>query len=171
MLLPVPTQVLERTDGLGNPATLFSLLLLAFAVLACAVVGACLRWRAAWTDGGAEGPRQSTGEAWAARVLLLTAIVWLAAAGLGAYGSAPLGSDMTRVFFDFPSAPLVASLALVLTAAALTLASLMLLWPVWQVGSWPMWRRVRHTGVVVAAVVACAVLLHFNAVGFNYLPH
>jgi hypothetical protein len=43
----------------------------------------------------------------------------------------------------------------------------LLLYPVWTDGSWPLWRRLRHTGVVLAAVVTLLVLRDLNAIGFN----
>jgi hypothetical protein len=62
-------------------------------------------------------------------------------------------------------------LTVALMAAGLTVLSVLLLYPVWRTGSWPLWRRLRHTGVVLAASVTLLVFWHFNAIGFNYLPN
>lgn len=162
LLLPMPVMVMQKAGLLENPNVLFSVLALAAFVMACAVIGAWLRRR--------RPPAQTRGESWAGRITVLTALVWLAAFATGFFGLAPLASDLTAAFFGFPSAAFVTALALVLVAAALTVASVVLLYPVWRGGEWPLGRRLRHTGVVLAAVATLLVLYDFNAIGFNYLP-
>lgn len=161
MLSPVPVMVLEKVGPLNDPNVLYAILAGGGFVLACAIVGAWLRRK--------RPLEQTPAEAWAARLLIVTALVWLAVFALGAVGTAPLASDFASVFFDFPSPVFVAALALTLPAAVLTVLSALLLYPVWSTASWPLWRRLRHTGVALAALAVLLVLRHFNAVGLNYL--
>jgi CubicO group peptidase (beta-lactamase class C family) len=161
ILVPVPVLVLEKVGPFGNPSVLYGILAAAGFILACAVVGAWLRRK--------RPLQQTPAEAWAARLLIVTALVWLAVFGLGAIGTMPMGSDFAAVFFEFPAPALVAALALTLPAAVLSVLSGLLLYPVWSTASWPLWRRLRHTGVVLAALATLLVLRNFNAIGFNYL--
>lgn len=161
MLVPVPVLVLEKVGPFGNPSVLYGILAAGGFVLACAVVGAWLRRR--------RPLEQTPAEAWAARLLIVTALVWLVVFGLGAIGTMPMGNDFAAVFFEFPAPALVAALTLTLPAAVLSVLSALLLYPVWSTASWPLWRRLRHTGVVLAALAVLLVLRNFNAVGFNYL--
>ena len=41
--------------------------------------------------------------------------------------------------------------------------------PVWRDGSWPVWRRIRHSIVVLAGLVLVWVLNDWNVLGFRYL--
>lgn len=161
MLAPVPVMVFEKVGPLNDPNLLYAILAGGGFILACAVVGAWLRRK--------RPLEQTPAEAWAARLLIVTALVWLAAFALGAVGTAPLASDFASVFFDFPSPAFVTALVLTLPAAVLTVLSALLLYPVWSAASWPLWRRLRHTGVALSALAVLLVLRHFNAVGLNYL--
>lgn len=161
MLPSAAIQVLEKVGPLGNPQVLYGLLALSAFIMACAVIGAWLRRK--------RPIPQSAAEAWAARLIILTAVVWLAVYVVGVVGLLPLLDEMQSGFLTFPSPTFVASLALALAGAVLTVLSALLLYTVWSTGSWPVWRRLRHTVVVLAAVVTLLVLRNFNAIGFNYL--
>ena len=161
MLLPVPVFVMEKVGPLQDPMVLFGLLLAAGLVLAAAVAGAWLRRR--------RPPPQTLAEAWAGRIVVATALVWLAAYAGAALGLAPIGEDFANVFYRFPTPAFRAALALGLAGAVLTVLSVLLLYPVWWGGRWPLWRRLRHTGVVAAALVTLLVLRDFNAIGFNFI--
>jgi len=161
MLSPVPVMIFEKVGPLNDPNVLYAILAGGGFVLACSVVGAWLRRR--------RPLEQTPAEAWSARLLIVTALAWLAVFALGAVGTAPLLSDFASVFFDFPSPAFVTALALTLPAAVLTVLSALLLYPVWSTASWPLWRRLRHTGVALSALAVLLVLRHFNAVGLNYL--
>lgn len=161
LILPMSVMVLEKVGPLGNPDVLYGILALSAFVLACAVVGAWLRRR--------RPLEQTPAEAWAGRAVIVTALAWLAAYAVGLVAVGPMATDFAAVFFEFPSPAFVASLALGLAASVLTVLSALLLYPVWSIGSWPLWRRLRHTGVVLAAVATLLVLRNFNAIGFNYL--
>ncbi len=43
------------------------------------------------------------------------------------------------------------------------------LFPVWLVGSWSLWRRLRHTLIVVAGLALVLALNEWNVLGFRYL--
>ncbi len=161
VLLPVTVLVMEKVGLLDDPGVLAWVLGGCGLVLACALVGAWLRRK--------RPPDQTATEAWAARLVVVTAAAWVAVYALGMAGLAPLANDFAAVFFDFPSPLFVAALGVALVAAALTVLSALLLVPVWSVASWPLWRRLRHTGVVLAALITLLVLRDFNAIGFNYL--
>jgi hypothetical protein len=163
LLLATPIMIMQKVDPLQTAGTLYLLLGFAAFVMACAVVGAWLRRR--------QATGQTAAEAWAARLVVVTAVVWLGVYALGLVAAEPLGADFANVFYDFPSTAFVTMLTVALMAAGLTVLSVLLLYPVWRTGSWPLWRRLRHTGVVLAASVTLLVFWHFNAIGFNYLPN
>jgi hypothetical protein len=160
LLLPIPVMVFEKAGLLENPMVLYAVLASAAFVMACAVIGAWLRRR--------RPADQTAAEAWAARALILTCLAWLLVYGVGLVGIGNLGADFAAVFYEFPSPAFVTALALALVAAVLTVLSALLLYPVWTEASWPVWRRLRHTGVALAAVATLLVLREFNAIGFNY---
>jgi CubicO group peptidase (beta-lactamase class C family) len=159
LLLPVPVMVMEKVGALDSPDVLFGLLAVGAFVLACALVGAWLRRNRPLP--------QTPAEAWAARTAVVTASAWLLVYAVAAAGLAPIAGDISLAFYAFPSPAVLAALGLGLVAAVLTLLAVMLLYPVWREGSWPLWRRIRHTGVVLAALATLLVLRDFNAIGFN----
>ena len=161
MAPPMPIMVMERARGLANPNVLLAALAACGLVLAGTVIGAWLRRR--------RPPPQSAIERWAGWLAVLTAGAWLTTYTFGAGGLAPLTADFASVFYEFPSNLLLTALALGMLAAILTVLSVMLLYPVWRERSWPLWRRLRHTGVVLAALVTLLVLRDFNAIGFNFI--
>ena len=55
------------------------------------------------------------------------------------------------------------------TAASLVVVSAFGLLPVWRAGSWSLWRRLRHSVVVVAGLALVWVLNDWNILGFRYL--
>jgi CubicO group peptidase (beta-lactamase class C family) len=161
-MLPAMTiLVMERVRGLANPNVLLMILAASALVLACAVVGAWLRRR--------RPPPQTPTERWAGWVIVATAGVWLVTFALAAAGLAPLARDFASVFFAFPSPLVLAALGVALLGAVLTVLSALLLAAVWAGGQWPLWRRLRHTGVVLAAVAVLLVLRDLNAIGFHFL--
>ncbi|MEZ5558683.1 MAG: serine hydrolase domain-containing protein [Pseudomonadales bacterium] len=160
LLLPIPVMVMERVGPLENPQVLQALLIGAAVVLLFVPVGAWLRRRHPLV--------QSVSERWAAATAVITALVWFAFYTLVAVSTAPMAEDFSAVFFAFPSPLFVAGLWVGLAGAVLTVLSTLLLYAVWTERSWPFWRRVRHTGVVAAALVTLLVLRDLNAIGFNY---
>ncbi len=162
LLLHPPVMVLEKVRPLATPGVRYSILGLAALVMGGAIVGAWLRRN--------RPVAQSPGEAWAVRVLIAAAGAWLAFYGLAVISLAPIAEDFANVFYAFPPPGFVAALGLGLVAAVLTMSAVLLLYPVWRAGNWPRWRRIRHTGVVLAAAATLLVLHDLNAIGFNYLP-
>jgi CubicO group peptidase (beta-lactamase class C family) len=160
MLVPFPIMVMEKVGLLASPLTLYAILAFSAFVMACAIVGAWLRRKRPLP--------QTPAEAWAARTVIIAALVWLVVYGVAAASLAPILRDMSEAFFSFPSPLFVTALALALAAAVLTVLAALMLYPVWSDGSWPLWRRLRHTGVVLAAIATLLVLRDFNAIGFNY---
>ncbi|MFU8816670.1 MAG: serine hydrolase [Pseudomonadales bacterium] len=171
VLLPVPIMVMERVGLLANPLFLYGCLAVAALIMIGAVIGVWLRRKRQRHLPRQMPLPQTPAEAWAARMAVLTAAAWLVVYAVGAAALAPIAADISLVFFAFPSPTFVVALVLVLVAALLTVLAALLLYPVWRHGSWPLSRRLRHTGVVLAAVVTVLVLHDFNAIGFNYLPN
>jgi len=112
---------------------------------------------------------QTGGERLAAICLGVTSLLWLLFFAIfiilfnGAYGVEP----EILVRYPTPLAWLVHILAIV--AAILAIAGILGLFPVWRDKSWPLWRRVRHTVVVLSGLVLVWVLSDWNVLGFRYL--
>jgi CubicO group peptidase (beta-lactamase class C family) len=160
MLVPFPIMVMEKVGLLSAPLTLYAVLGVSALVMACAIIGAWLR---------RQRPQAETpAESWAARTVIAASLVWLGVYAVAVAGLAPIPGDMSQAFFSFPSPLFVTSLAFALVAAVLTVLAALMLYPVWSDGNWPLWRRLRHTGVVLAAIATLLVLRDFNAIGFNY---
>jgi CubicO group peptidase (beta-lactamase class C family) len=165
MLVPMPIMVMEKVGFFGSPQTLYAILGLAAFVMACAIIGAGLRRSRSRTL-----PRtgEAPGELWAARAAVAASVVWLAFYAVAAAGLAPIVDDMSEAFFSFPSPTFVAALWIGLLAAVLTILAALMLYPVWRDANWTLWRRLRHSGVVLAALATLLVLRDANAIGFNY---
>lgn len=157
----MPILVMEPVGALGNPRNLFLLLGAAGLVLASVPVGAWLRRRRA--------PPQTGLERAAGALVVVTALVWLAGYGAAFFGLAPLLENFASVFYAFPSTAFRVALGIGVAGAALSVLCCLLLYPVWRTASWPFWRRVRHTGVVAAALVTLPVLYDLNAIGFRFI--
>ena len=160
LLLWIPIMVMERVGLFGNPNLLYGVVTLSVLVFVGALVGA-------WLRRGRERVQTGT-ESWAARVTLAACATYLM--GLAACLAPLLGAleDLRVVFYDFPQPAFVAGLGLILIAAVLSLGAAGLLVPVWRYRSWPAWRRIRHTVVVVLLIGTTAVLDDLNAIGFHY---
>ncbi|MEQ8991845.1 MAG: serine hydrolase, partial [Pseudomonadales bacterium] len=157
----MPIMVFERAGPLADPNLLAGVLGGGLLVMACALVGAWLRRR--------RPPVQTPVERWAGWLAVLSAAVWVLAVALAVLGLAPLAGDFAAVFYAFPSGFFLAALWVALAGAVLTVLSVLLLYPVWRECRWPRWRRLRHTGVVLAALGILLVLRDFNAIGFNFI--
>jgi hypothetical protein len=158
--LSIPILVLEKVGPLGDPRFRYGLMAFAAFVFVCAWIGAWLRRR--------RPLEQSAGERAASVVTLATAALWTLALGLSIAALLPLASDIRGAFYGFPPPLFVAGLTVGLVAALATLASVALLVPVWRRTSWPLWRRLRHTAVVLLAVALLLVLYDGNAIGYRY---
>jgi hypothetical protein len=108
---------------------------------------------------------QSSGERFASLVLALTALTWLVFFAVFAVATAGMGGGM---MYDFPTASVVWSLVIALVAVALTVVSVLLLYPVWSKRSWTIGRRLRHTFVVLVLINVVLILHSYNLIGFKY---
>jgi len=68
----------------------------------------------------------------------------------------------------FPTASIVWSLVIALVGVALTVVSVVFLYPVWSNRSWSLGRRLRHTFIVLILVDLVLLLHSYNLIGFNY---
>jgi len=112
---------------------------------------------------------QTGGERLAAMGLGLTSLLWLLffATFIILFNGAYAVEPEILVRYPTPLAWLVHLLAIV--AAILAVAGIFGLLPVWRDRSWPLWRRVRHTAVVLSGLVLVWVLNDWNVLGFRYL--
>lgn len=158
--LPVPIMVMEKVGPLGNPNVLYIVLVLGVVVFMCALFGAWLRRK--------QDIDQTPRERLASQVTLTTCAVWLVCYILAIAPMNELGSNIMSVFYAFPQPLLVAAFTVAILGAVLSIVSGLLLYPVWTQSSWPLWRRLRHTGVVVCILATAWVLNDLNAIGYHY---
>lgn len=111
---------------------------------------------------------QTRWEMYAGRLMPALAVVWLLFAALLTAGSLNLAHAGGEAIFDFPNGLLVAALALSIPLAILGLAAAASLWPVWRTGSWPLWRRIRHSAFTLATLMALLAVVQWNLIGFQY---
>ncbi len=112
---------------------------------------------------------QTAGERLAAIGIGITSLTWLLVFVTfyilmsGAYAVSP------EILVRYP-APLGWVVHLSATAAAIMVVVCTFgLMPVWRDRSWPVWRRIRHSIIVLAGLVLVWVLNDWNALGFRYL--
>jgi len=111
---------------------------------------------------------QSQLEKRAGQLMGLLGVLWLAFFLTIGIAVAEALADVYLLIYQFPTPALSMTLILLLACAPLTFVALVSLIPVWRRGSWPVWRRVRHS---VAALVLTALVLtlnDWNLVGFKY---
>ena len=122
--------------------------------------GAWLRW--------GRIVEQSQLEKRAGQLMALLGSLWLAffvAAGIAVAG---ILADDSELIYRFPAPALSTTLILLLLCAPLTFVALGSLIPVWRGGSWPVWRRVRHSLAALVLTVLLLTLNDWNLVGFKY---
>jgi hypothetical protein len=95
-------------------------------------------------------------------------VCWLSGAAMISVPLTQSGSDIRPVFYGFPQPLVVAGLTAFLLATTLTLANGVLLYRVWSGGHWPIWRKVRHTGIALLALLTLVFLYQANAIGYHY---
>ena len=162
-LIPwMPILVADRAGVFQQPNNVFGAMGLGVLIFVCVLIGRWLRRK--------RPTSQSSGESWAARVTYLTSTVWITCIVTYGVSFARIMGDFRNVFFDFPSPLFSTALSLALLGTALTILSVGLLAPVWTHASWPLFRRIRHTLVVMTFVAVLGVFYNLNAIGFNYLP-
>lgn len=112
---------------------------------------------------------QTKSEKLAAVGVGMASVFWLVyfATFIALFSDAQVVNPEILVRYPTPLAWVVHILAIV--AATLTLANALGLIPVWRNGSWQVWRRLRHTLVVLAGMILVWVLNDWNILGFHYL--
>lgn len=152
---------MERIGFFGG-ATWFSLILSAAAAGGIgALVGAWLRRR--------REIAQTPGESWAGRLMPALGAAWLLFLLAATLAIAGLSQDTEQAIFAYPGGAVKLMAWLAFLAGLLTLGGLAGLVPVWRSRSWPLWRRLRHSALVLVSLAATLTLLHWNVIGFSYI--
>lgn len=152
----------DRVNYFFTPAFFLRTVGLALACFVLVIIAAWLRRRRTVVQSGLE--------AFAARFLVLTALVWI-----GFFVS--FGIDLMMngsgsvppILFAFPTQWAEINLWVAIVAAGMTGICLLALLFVWIKGNWTVFRRLRHTFVVLVATTMVWVLWEWKLLGFNYL--
>jgi len=113
--------------------------------------------------------KQTGSEKLAALGVGITSLVWLlffatfAVLWSGAFAVQP------EILVRYPTPLAWATHLSATVVATLAIAGLLGLLPVWRDANWPVWRRLRHTVVVLTGLVMVLVLNDWNILGFRYL--
>jgi CubicO group peptidase (beta-lactamase class C family) len=102
---------------------------------------------------------QSPLEKRADQLMGLLGALWLAFFAAVGVAVAGIVADDSTLLYEFPTPALSMTLTLLLICAPLTFVALASLIPVWRRGSWPVWRRIRHS---LAALILTALVLPLN---------
>ena len=124
-------------------------------------VGAFLR-RKRKKDSGPLGERLSV---W---ILCITCTVWIVFFALFYLSIRSFISSPLVGFAEFPSSVLVAGLVVGVVATLLSIASVVMLIPVWKTRVWPLWQRLWYSTAALIFLVLIVTLSHWNAIGFKY---
>ena len=112
---------------------------------------------------------QTVGERLAAIGIGITSLTWLLFFAAFATFMSGAYAVNAEILVRYPT-PLGWAVHLSATAAAIMAVICTFgLMPVWRDGSWPVWRRIRHSIVVLAGLVLVWVLNDWNGLGFRYL--
>jgi len=111
---------------------------------------------------------QSQWEARAGKLMPALGGLWLLFIGLFAAAAVGMAQAGNEAIFTFPGGLLVTALAAGLLAGLASLAAAASLWPIWRMRSWPLWRRIRHSGFTLISLVMVLMLIHWNLIGFQY---
>jgi len=112
---------------------------------------------------------QTPGERLAAFGIGINSLFWLLFfATFTTLWSGALGVE-PEILVRYPTPLARAMHILAIVAATLAVAGIAGLLPVWRDGNWPVWRRLRHTLVVLTGLVMVWVLDDWNILGFRYL--
>jgi len=145
----------ERVGLLRRPITLASTAGLAVFTALAIVIGFFVRV-------SRERLAETRGQAFARRVQLAAAVLWLVGVVTFALWITGLLADVSGIFRDWPGPLLRTASSTALAASALTLVGALLLRAVWRVSAdargWTGWRKLRYT-LALAIFVAFGVLL------------
>jgi len=135
-------------------------------IVSLAVAGAIGTAISGWLRRNAS-VEQTRAETLAGRMMTWLALVWLLFFVLFSLAMVQL---LSGAFFEpFPAPLMYVSLWVLVIAAILTALAVPGLYPVWRDGSWPVWRRLRHTLVLVILVATVLTLNDWNVLGFRYM--
>lgn len=116
-----------------------------------------------------QDPVQTGGESLAAIGIGLTSLAWLLFFSVFAILMQEATVAEPELLVRYPTTLAWAMHLLAMVAAILAVASAFGLLPVWRAGSWPVWRRLRHSVVVVVSLALVWVLNDWNILGLRYL--
>ncbi|MCZ6656762.1 MAG: serine hydrolase [Gammaproteobacteria bacterium] len=160
LYLSLPIMVMEKIGVWESPGLRYGIMVTTLVLMGLVLVGF-------WLRRGRE-LSQTEGERWAARSTLAMCVAWLAGIAMIGVPVVESVNDFRTGFYGFPQPFFVAGLTAFLLAAVLTLANTALLYQVWSGGQWPVWRKVRHTGVALLALLSLVFLYEANAIGYHY---
>ena len=153
--------VFEKVGLLSNGFVLYAVLLISALVFVGALVAAGFR---------AKRVRQAGVSSWtrAAQISALAAGgTWVAAIAAFIVGALSLLGGWEALFFAFPPAGFRVGAIIAVLAAALTLLAVFGVPVAWSEKTWPVFRRVRHTGFVALLVLVTIILADLSAVGLQ----
>ncbi|MEE8245064.1 MAG: serine hydrolase domain-containing protein [Pseudomonadales bacterium] len=160
LYLSGPTMVMEKIGVWESPSLRYMIMATTLALMGLVLVGFWLR--------RGRQISQTDGDRWAARSTFAMSLAWLVGAAMIALPFAQALDDLRPAFYGFPQPMVVAGLTVFMVAAALTLVNGALLYRVWFGGRWPVWRKLRHTGIALLALLTLVFLFEANAIGYHY---
>jgi CubicO group peptidase (beta-lactamase class C family) len=139
-----------------------------YAAAGATLVLACGSLFGFWLRRGRRLP-QSGGENLAAFGLGLTSLAWLVFFVAFAMFMAGVSGPEPEILVRYPTPVALVMIWAAMIAAGLAALCIFGLLPVWRTGSWSIWRRLRHTVVVLAGLALVWALNDWNLLGFRYL--
>ena len=150
-----------RISLLQSPSFFFTTLGLASLLAITSLLGA---WRRA-----GRGLDQSSLGSWASGMWAFAAVaVLFIAAGLAMTVALVSGGNLDPIIFDWPPAPLSASVLAANAMVLAVIALLLLLVPGWRDSGWSRWRGVQYTAFTGSLLLLVLALHEWNMLGFSY---
>ncbi|MGH8128289.1 MAG: hypothetical protein ACRETC_07980, partial [Gammaproteobacteria bacterium] len=149
--------VFDKADFFNNPHTLVSTLALLLLVCLCYLIG--IWGRHGWSlklapikgvESLSAGTQTSALSGWLLfLILMIIAAILMSAAGY-------------KLLFDFPPPILVAAVVAGYMASILTLIALWFVPQAWRSQTWPLWRKVLHTFILVLMAWTIVLLIEWK---------
>ncbi|MBS0432498.1 MAG: beta-lactamase family protein [Proteobacteria bacterium] len=150
--------VYDRANALDNPFTLLAALALLALICACALIGAWGR-RGRPARGGQARGREGRAPA---RSFLLAVFGWILFFLVVAVALLTIDAGGVDILFHYPPPMLRVTIAVAYLAALLTLVALYFLPRAWRQRSWTLWRKLRHTGVLILMLAVVLLLVEWK---------